>query len=224
MLGHHYDQIWTHIKHITETKDTHHTRGISKDLVYHSLKSLGLNAFDQFENSNLIEYILGEGKEGSIFYDTPISQSLITASNAGSIPKEDITKEIWKRLYHNAPYLLKTKGTERGLKALMSCYGVPSTILNVKEYGGSTTDKSTYKTFSYEKSGLALKGDSSTNGYFIKTKWNSNLTNELSSSAKTVEFRIKPHRSNDNYHLFGLSGSYGSSNAYVNDHHLILQP
>ena len=224
MLGHHYDQIWTHIKHITETKDTHHTRGISKDLVYHSLKSLGLNTFDQFENSNLIEYILGEGKEGSIFYDTPISQSLITASNEGSIPKEDITKEIWKRLYHNAPYLLKTKGTERGLKALMSCYGVPSTILNVKEYGGSTTDKSTYKTFSYEKSGLALKGDSGTNGYFIKTKWNSNLTNELSSSAKTIEFRIKPHRSNDNYHLWSLSGSFGSNNAYLNDHHLILQP
>ena len=43
---------------------------------------------------------------------------------------QDISKEIWKRLYHNAPYLLKTKGTERGIKALMSCYGVPETILN----------------------------------------------------------------------------------------------
>ena len=58
---HHYDHIWTHIKHITETNDTHHTRGISKDLVYFSLKSLGLDTFDQFENSNLIEYILVEG-------------------------------------------------------------------------------------------------------------------------------------------------------------------
>ena len=105
MMGHHYDQIWTHIKHITETKDSHHTRGISKDLVYFSLKSLGLETFDQFENSNLIEYILGEGSQGNAFYDVPISQSLVTASNAGSIPKEDITKEIWKRLYHNAPYL-----------------------------------------------------------------------------------------------------------------------
>ena len=222
MMGHHYDQIWSHIKHITETKDTHHTRGISKDLVYFSLKSLGLETFDQFENSNLIEYILGEGTEGNIFYDTPANQTLVTASNAGSIPKGDITKEIWKRLYHNAPYLLKTKGTERGLKALMSCYGVPSTILNVKEYGGSTTDKTTYQTFSYEKSGLALKGDSGTDGYFIKTDWSSSLTRNLNSEAKTVEFRIKPYRSNNNYHLWSLSGSYGSD--LSNDQHLTLEP
>ena len=76
----------------------------------------------------LIEYILGEGSSGSAFYDTPVSQSLVTASNEGSIPKGDITKEIWKRLYHNAPYLLKTKGTERGLRALINCYGVPDTL------------------------------------------------------------------------------------------------
>ena len=220
MMGHHYDQIWSHIKHITEVNDTHHSRGVSKDLVYYSLKSLGLETFDQFENANLIEYILGEGSQGSAFYDVPVSQSLVTASNAGSIPKEDITKEIWKRLYHNAPYLLKTKGTERGLKALMSCYGVPSTILNVKEYGGSTKDRTTYKTFSYEKSGLALKGDSGTDGYFIKTDWST--SHHKKSTTKTVEFRIKPNRSNNNYHLWSLSGSHGSDN--IQDQHIILEP
>ena len=224
MMGHHYDQIWAHIKHLTEVNDSHHTKGISKDLVYHSLKSLGLETFDQFENSNLIEYILGEGSEGSAFYDVPSGHTLITASNAGSIPKENITKEIWKRLYHNAPYLLKTKGTERGLKALMSCYGVPATILNVKEYGGSSRDKTTYKTFSYEKSGLALKGDSGTNGYFIKTAWSSSLTNVLSSSAKTVEFRIKPSRSNDNYHLWSLLGSPEGTSETGMFQSLILEP
>ena len=68
-----------------------------------------------------------------MFYDTPASQSLVTASNDGSIAKENITKEIYKRLYHNAPYLLNNKGTERGIRALMNCYGLPSTILNIKE-------------------------------------------------------------------------------------------
>ena len=62
----------------------------------------------------------------------------------------------------------------------MSCYGVPATILNIKEYGGNTVvsgplkDLDTadiYKTFSYEKAGLALKGDSSSSGYFVKTNW-----------------------------------------------------
>ena len=109
MVGQHFDHIWTYVHHITKQKDTHHTDGISKNLVFLALKSLGIDTFDQFENANLIEYILGEGSQGSIFYDTPVSQSLITSSNAGSIAKGDITKEVFKRLYHNAPYLLKLK-------------------------------------------------------------------------------------------------------------------
>ena len=57
MIGHHFDQIWVYIKHITEINDAHHTRGISQDLVYFALKSLGLETFDQFENTDLLEYI-----------------------------------------------------------------------------------------------------------------------------------------------------------------------
>ena len=236
MMGQHFDHIWTYIKHLTEIHNTDNKFGISKELVYYQLKSLGIDTFDQFENTDLIEYILGEGiqdntvgnlivgqyivgSNSNAFYNVEKGiKTMVTASNEGSIPKGQITKEIWKRLYHNAPYLLKTKGTERGLRALMSCYGVPSTILNVKEYGGSTLlsgplkdldTSGTYKTFSYEKSGLALKGESGLTGSFITTKWSSSLTDELEASAKTVEFRIKPIRlTNDaDQHLFTLSGS-----------------
>ena len=91
----------------------------------------------------------------------------------------------------------------------MSCYGVPSTILNIKEYGGSTSDKTTYQTFSYDKSSHALKGTAGDNGYYIKTKWSSSLTDNISSSAKSITFRIKPTRSDNNYHLFNLSSSVG---------------
>ena len=263
MIGQHFDNVWTHIRHITEINDTHHTKGISRDLVYFTLKSLGVEAFDQFENSNLIEYILGQGTSGSAFYDTPGQQTLVTASNAGSLPKKDLSKEVWKRLYHNAPYLLKTKGTERGIKALISCYGIPSTILNIKEYGGPVKDKTGYKTFSYEKSGLALDGRTDNIGnsgqYFIKTAWSSSFTQYLlghtnqnldqpantysvhtdstinpflpgfgpnnvtynynRSPQKTITFRIKPHRSTSQYHLFGLSGS-----SITDDPHFVLTP
>ena len=233
MIGQHFDHVWTYIKAITDINNAHNVKGISKELIFHKLKSIGIETFDQFENSNLLEYILGENISGSNFYGgdhyynyasyhpssslgfglaVSASESTVTASNDGSIPKGDITKEIWKRLYHNAPYLLKTKGTERGLKALMSCYGVPSTILNVKEYGGSVKDKNRervdpgYKTFSYEKSGLALQGVTSGSQFFVKTKWSSSLTPEVSS--KTIEFRIKPKRSSSaHYHLMSLSGS-----------------
>ncbi len=228
MVGQHFDQIWTHIHHITKQKSAAHRYGVSKELVFIALKSLGIDTFDQFENANLIEYILGEGDAGSPFYNTPLSQSLITASNDGSVPKGDITKEVYKRLFHNTPYLLKHKGTERGIKALISCYGIPSTILNVKEYGGQTNDRTTYKTFSYDKSAYALKADSGTGGYLIRTDWSSSLT--PNTTAKTVTFRVKPERAETAYHLFSLSGSATSSGTpspalYASyDTHLLLNP
>ena len=53
-----------------------------------------------------------------------------------SRPTTDVTKEIWRRILNNLPYLLKTKGTSRSIKALLSCYGIPQTILAIREYGG----------------------------------------------------------------------------------------
>ena len=254
MIGQHFDHIWTHIKHITEIHNSGNNRGISKDFVFYQLRGLGIEVFDQFENANLIEYLLGVGSGSSTYnpeftygpnhyasgsnvlgYSKP-SETIVTASNE-SIPKSDITKEVWKRLYHNATYLLKTKGTKRGIRALMSCYGVPSTILNVKEYGGSTQvtggplkDLNTadyYKTFKYRKSGMVIKGDSGKEGgYFIKTPWSSSATYELSSSAKTIEFRIKPNRekttSDPNQLLMAMSGS--TSDQTNNSLALVLVP
>ena len=215
MIGQHFDHIWTHIKHITEVNDTHHVRGVSKDLVWYQLKALGIDAFDQFENSNLIEYILGQGSTGSLFYDQPANQTLVTASNEGSIAKGDITKEVWKRLYHNAPYLLKTKGTERGIRALMACYGLPSTILNIKEYGGSkpitgslknTNVKDLYKTFTYQKSSLALKvtGSVSQSNFMVRFPWKNNGVSGI--NEKTIELRIKPVIGNE-----GIALSLGNT-------------
>ncbi len=53
-----------------------------------------------------------------------------------TLPSAQIQDEIYKRIYHNLPYLLKTKGTERGLRALITTFGVPNDILTPHEYGG----------------------------------------------------------------------------------------
>ena len=103
-----------------------------------------------------------------------------------STPKGDITKEVWKRLYHNAPYLLKTKGTERGIKALLACYGIPESILHVKEYGGPNADKSGYRTFKYPKMQKALE----VKGINMQTPA---LINLLTQGDQTVEFTILPN-------------------------------
>ncbi len=223
MVGQHFDQSWLHIKSLTENKRAENklNRGIDKDLVYNALKGLGIQVFDEFENEDLFGYLTGINKDGSLLHQTGSGITLVTASNDSSLPKTDITKEKWKRIYHNLPYLLKTKGTERGIRALITSYGIPSTILNVKEFGGSTTDKTTFKTFTHDKFSYALEGTSTgSNGYFIKTNWSSSLTDALSASAKTVEFQVKPKRNGaQHYHLFGLQTTVDT-----NTLNLIIEP
>jgi hypothetical protein len=64
--------------------------------------------------------------------------SFITGSNEifNTLPNSQLTGEIYKRIYHNLPYLLKSRGTARGLQALITVFGIPSDILTVHEYGG----------------------------------------------------------------------------------------
>ena len=212
MVGTHFDPIWAHTKEIAQIRDNSHKYGVSKDLVYHALQSLGIEAYDQFENSDLIDYVFGKT------FTTTDTATVITASNE-IFSKQDISKEVWKRLYHNAPYLLKTKGTERGLRALINCYGIPDTILDIKEYGSSHPDRDEFKLYTYSKFTKAIDGHSrDAEGFFIETNWSSSFTEALSASAKTVEFRINPNKTNLNQHLLTLSGSISSS-----DLHLLLE-
>ena len=56
--------------------------------------------------------------------------SFVTGSNPSSsfatLPASQIQGETYKRLYHNLAYLLKTRGTERGVKALITTFGIPT--------------------------------------------------------------------------------------------------
>ena len=153
MIAQHFDNIWAYIDSITDINQAESSLkdGISKELVYNALTQRGIPTYDQFQDEGLYEYLIGDTNNGSFAYTSADGATMISASNNSSLPKGDITKEVWKRLYHNAPYLLKTKGTERGIKALMACYGVPESILHVKEYGGPQADKTGFRTFSYPK-------------------------------------------------------------------------
>ena len=193
MVGQYFDNIWLYIENITDKNIAHNslTEGISKDLVFHALQEKGIPAFNQFENSNLFEYLIGSytGSD-SFIYQAPSGQTMVTASNE-SMPKGDITKEIWKRLYHNTPYLLKTKGTERGIKALLSCYGIPHGLLHVKEYGGaSISSGSNFQDFRYPKleGALNIKGVNTNN--FLEFQIPANGTVEFTILANKVDRNV----------------------------------
>ena len=88
----------------------------------------------------------------SAWTGTPFSSSRysitydMTNSENSNLSANDYTKEIWRRLLNNLPYLAKTKGTSRSVRALISCYGIPATILQIMEYGGPVpTGKSYYQ-------------------------------------------------------------------------------
>ena len=213
MIAQHFDGIWAYIDSITDKYQAHSglNDGISKELVFNALTERGIRAYSQFENSSIYEYFLGDDGKGSFQY-APASGSnenatMISASNAGSIPKGDITKEIWKRLYHNAPYLLKTKGTERGLKALIATYGIPETVLHVKEYGGPLADKTGFRTFSYQKESRMHTVDTDGESFGLAV-FNANFLPESSNEfrrTKCIQTRFLPTQgSNTSYDVITI--------------------
>ncbi len=128
MVGEHFDTIYAYTKALTQIheRDEHPEVGASNNLLEFIAKSYGWNLQDTRQLSSLWLYKLGTDQSGSMF----------TSSNMPVNSHESQTHQIWKRTVNNLPYILKTKGTDRSVKALMSIYGIPQTLLSIKEYGG----------------------------------------------------------------------------------------
>ena len=152
MIGQHFDNIFLYTQDVTNkyNADNRLNYGVSKDLVADILRDMGIKIYqNNFSTNDLYSALLGLTPSGSLYnlpyttgsLPTPTGyeyiNTYITASATGSlIPTEDINAEIYKRIYANLPYLLKKKGTVEGLRALVTLYGIPNTILQVNEFGG----------------------------------------------------------------------------------------
>jgi len=163
MLGQHFDNVWIYIKDITNkyNADNRLDYGVSKDLVADILRDFGIKIYqNNFSTNDLYSSLLGITPSGSLYNISNASTILptsegyeyidtfVTASATGSLfPIEDLNKEIYKRIYHNLPYLLKKKGTLEGLRTLVTIYGVPDTLLRIVEYGGK--DKTNVNDWDY---------------------------------------------------------------------------
>ena len=128
MMAHHFDILYSYIKSLSKKPigEEHPKLGINKHLLYDAAKGMGWTLANGNQASQLWQYTLG--KSGSGEYKS--TGTLFSKSD------EDITTEVWRRIVNNLPYLLKTKGTTRGIKALMNTYGIPQSILSIREYGG----------------------------------------------------------------------------------------
>ena len=125
MMGQFFDNIWIYVKTITDRNlaNNNLSNGISKDVVYTLLQSLGINIFNSFGNQSIAQYLLG-ANTGSAIYNGYLTDFSATSSYLNNIPKKDILAESYKRIYHNLPILLQRKGTVAGLKTLLSTFGI----------------------------------------------------------------------------------------------------
>ena len=140
MLGHYFDIQYEYVHQLPSIWDRQQklTEGFAKELVYHIGASLGADFSNGDNFEDLWSYTLGLNSTG-------------TYNNTLKLTGEDRTREIWKRIINNLPYLLKTKGTERGIRALINCFGIPSTILRIKEYGGPEADLDKASQYRYDR-------------------------------------------------------------------------
>jgi len=173
MIGQHFDNIYFHTKAIERTRGLGYKskNGISDKLLFDVLKSMNWDAKNLAADSKLWEYAFGLDSDGNTKETNPAKHR---------------TYEVWRRIINNLPYLLKHKGTRRGIYALMSCYGIPSSNLSIFEFGGpEVTDTS--------KSKLILDnittGLKMTTGSKIQMEWK---TTEKNRKPNTIELFIKP--------------------------------
>ena len=181
MVGQQFDEIWSYIKSMSDITDRRLDLedGFSKDLVFSLAKSLGWSTQDGKDLLDLSRYGFGRKLSGT-------SYSLYTSGSLDSPIEADVSKEITKRLIASMPFILKSKGTIASIKAILNCYGIPSTILKVREYGGldSKVQRAPFETKRKFTRALGFRGSQ-----YVSSSWSDDT--DTSRKPETIELRFR---------------------------------
>ena len=208
MVAQYYDNVWVYTKDISNKFDADNRLGygIAKDLVADAIKDFGVKLYaSNFNTNDLFTAFLGITPSGSAFPFPNITGSLpvesgfeyvdtqISASN-DIVPLNNVQKQVYKRIYHNIPYLLKTKGTIAGIRALITSYGIPDTILRISEFGGKDRNESQDYDLKQDVFNYAFDtGVSATNYVSSSLQANSKFpVQNGTNKARTIQLRFKP--------------------------------
>ena len=207
MVAQYYDNVWVYTKDISNKFDADNRLeyGIAKDLVADAIRDFGVKLYaSNFNTNDLFTAFLGLTPSGSAFPFPNMTGSLptesgyeyinteISASN-DIVPLNNVQKQVYKRIYHNIPYLLKTKGTIAGIRALITSYGIPDTILRISEFGGK--DRNESQDYDLKQNVFNYAFSTGTGGAnYISSSFNANskFPSFNTSTVKNVQFRIKP--------------------------------
>ena len=188
MIGHHYDILYSYISELTQMHRTeeHPKLGVPGELLYDVAKSMGWQLANGNQAEALWNYKLGK----------TVSGSLQSSGSMSSKSSEDISHEIWRRIVNNLPYILKTKGTKRSVHALMNTYGIPKTLLSIREYGGPKADEQV-PDFIEDRFSYALQFNPGAQLKFPNTYHSSSMGSDWGIEQglvpiRTHQFRFKP--------------------------------
>jgi len=191
MAGQSFDNIWVYIKSISDKTNTDNRLdyGAPSGIIADILRSFGVNIYtNNFSVDNTYPSLLGIGADGQLY---PTGSEIInTFVSASYIPitLDDVNKLTYKRLYHNLPYILKKKGTVEGLRALITLFGIPDTILRINEFGGKDKNFNTWDNWQNEFNYAFYTSGS----YFISSSFTLNSAwSADSNNPQAVEFRFK---------------------------------
>ena len=186
MIGQHFDNIYYYTKSIEKSRGLGYKQSgnISDKLLFDILKSQSWDAKNLAADSQLWNYVFGLDSDGNIKESNPAKQR---------------TYEVWRRIANNLPYLLKHKGTRKGVYALLSCYGIPSSNLSILEFGGPEVTTTNKTKFEFDNMTTALKMVS---GSKVEMEWKNT---EKGRKPNTIELFVKPG-TNANYTLISGSG------------------
>lgn len=208
-IGQMFDDIWIHIKAITDLYQAKNAldQGISKDLVYFALQSMGIDVYTDEDGNNVFQYLYGVNSDGTYKPITGSYETLVSASNY-QMSGQDQQKEVYKRIYHNLPLLLKSKGTTRFVQYLNTIFGIPDTIMGYTEYGGVDKVTSSFE-YEYNKFTYALKSSGSNT---VSIPWNYSSqsaarTGYTDIAPNGIEFRFKASPSYSTTQSLFYSGS-----------------
>jgi len=187
MIGQQFDDLWSYTKSISDVTDRRLDleNGFSKDLIFNLAKSLGWDMQDGKDLLELSRFGFGQKLSGTDY-------SLYTSGSLNSPNEGDVSKEITKRLIASMPFLLKSKGTINSLRGVLNCYGIPATILKVKEYGGldTSTQRTPFEISRRFTKALGFRGNS-----YVSSSWADD--SDTGRKPETLELRFKSKNSSD---------------------------
>lgn len=122
MIGHFFDNIYIYIANMPSEKklgnDT--TSVFSRQVVDYMLETFGWDVGDSLEQTDLLNNFLTSDQVAGL----------------NSMSAEDRLKTIRNRILQNLPAIYKAKGTDEAVQLILGCYGIPSPLLSIREYGG----------------------------------------------------------------------------------------